>query len=412
MRPSVLLGLLAVVSPFSVVLAGASARSPTTVVAANNDKTIQDALNKAKAAVDELNAMLEQKEVVIFEEEPSPSATPLEFNDVLEVLANLEAVDDALWKQEDDRLKRRNEARYANIDPLDKAARREASLSASAFFAVQVPAIDQLAKAHDKVMTEKQAAMAAAAEELDDKLQVLDSKVADSVFTKPSASSFYIVAARLREELRIANLPHVIKYNEQARLRASYDRLRNLGVAAVKACTTTLAISAMPAMSVPAVVGLFKQVSDAIDLIHEVLELTAEEVEANTMSDAIIILEQMLAPYKKSAEETYEKASAVIETVRIKVAEKMAQLEEARRKRREAQELAAREKAQAEAEKKAAEAAQQKDAPKAAEPQAAKKDSTAEVAAQAEEAKMAVLANELDELTQLLAKLQAEHANK
>jgi hypothetical protein len=410
MRPSVLLGLLAVVSPFSSVLADVSVRSPTTVVAASNDKVIQAALEKAKAAVDELNAMLEQKEVIIVEEEPKTSAVPLEFNDVLRVLADLEAVDDALWKQEEDRLKRRNLMRYADIDPLDKEARRKASLSASAFFAVQVPAIDQLAIAHEKIMSEKKSGMVAAAEELNSKLQVLDTKVADSIFTKPAASSFYIAAARLREELRLANLPHAIKYNEQVRLRASYDRLRNLGVAAVKACTATLAISAMPALSVSAVVNLFAQVSTAIDLIHEVLEVTAEEVEGNTMADAIIILEQMLAPYKQRAEETYEKASEVVETVRAKIAEKMAEYEEAKRVKRLAQEVAAKKQAELAAEKQAAQDANKKASSEKPVAQDTKKASPA--VAQPEEDEATRLARELEDLTRVLAQLEAQQAKK
>lgn len=392
MRPSVLLGLLAVVSPLSVVLADVSVRSPTAIVATSNDKTIQSALEKAKAAVDELNAMLDQKEVVVVEDEPSPSAVPKEFNNVLEVLANLEAVDDALWDQENERYKRRYNQRYAGVDASKLEAIQKADLTGSAFFMIQEGAVDQLAAAHDKIMSEKKSGMAAAADELDSKLQVLESKVADSIFTKPSASSFYIAAARLREELRLANLPHMIKYNEQARLRESYDRLRKLGVAAVKACTATMAVSALPGMNVVAIVSLFTQVSTAIDLIHEVLETTAEEVERNTMSDAIIILDQMLSGYKETAMETYEKVSAALETARAKVNEKMAEYEAAKQAKRREQALADKKKAEQDAEKQTVQSEEKKATEKA------------------EKEELDRLASELEELQRMMAELEEAQA--
>lgn len=307
MKPPVLLTFLA--SFLVAHAAAAAAREPTIMVATKNKSDIEAALLKAKAAMDELNQVLENQELVIVENDLDETVkVPLEFTDVLKVLANPEAVDDALRQQENARLGRRKAMRLQGVDPNDKEAVRQASMSGSGFYMVQTPAIDQISKAATKIFTEKQMAAAKASKDLDFQLDLLDIQVSRSLYSPLQVSSFYIGAARLREELRLANLPYMIRYNEQVKLAESRQRIYNLAVSAAKVCSMGVALTTLPLNSLATAVALFKNVQAALHLLDEVLEETIVVVVDGVLDDTVKILDQTLQKYSGQANALYQDA--------------------------------------------------------------------------------------------------------
>jgi uncharacterized protein YukE len=279
------------------------------MVATKNQSSIEAAFQKAKAAMEELNEVLEMQELVIVENELEENlqVTP-EFTDVLKVLANPEAVDDALRQQELARLDRRNAKRLAAINPEDKEALRLVSMSGSAFFMVQTPAIEQISKAAAKIFSEKEIAAAKASKDLDSKLDLLDSQISQSLYSPVQVSSFYIAAARLREELRMANLPYMIEYNQQAKLAESRQRLYNLAVSAAKVCSMGVALTTLPLNNLTTAVVLFKHVQATLTLLDEVLDEAVGVTEGGVLDDTIKLLDQTLQKYTGEANVMYQDA--------------------------------------------------------------------------------------------------------
>lgn len=306
MKPQVLLTFLA---SFLVVRAAAAARQPTLLVATKNQSDIESALLNAKAAMDELNKVLKENELVIVENDLEANAqVPLEFTDVMKVLANPEAVDDALRQQELARLDRRYAMRLEGINPDDKDARRQVSMSASAFFQIQTPALDQISKAANKIFTEKEMAAAKASKDLDSQLDLLDSQVSQSLYSTVQISSFYIATARLRDELRLANLPYMIRYNEQVKLAESRQRVYDLAVAAAKVCSLGVTLTTLPLNGLGSAVILFKNVQAALSLLDEVIDNAVSVAEDGVLDNAVKILDQTVQKYAGEANSMYQDA--------------------------------------------------------------------------------------------------------